>query len=135
MRERKSEREREKKRERERERELYLMFSSRAPCLQLSLHCHCSFVAQTQGHRPYVQLIEPTPFPNRHGLVCLSSIEMLPLQTLEPASWDDPKVASWIALVQNRHAPFLIWALCDSRFSASCKPHMVCVETYEHLAL
>ena len=104
-------------------------------------------------------IIELTSLPYRHGIVCLSSIEMLPLQTLEPArngvilrhagqkargqtsprddvcSWDDPKVASWIALVQNRHAPFLIWALCDSRFSASCKPHMVCVETYEHLAL
>ena len=67
-------------------RELYLVFSSRAPSRQLSLHGHDSFLAPAQGHRPYVQLLELTFFPDRHGLVCLSFIEMLPWQILEPAS-------------------------------------------------
>ena len=70
-------------------RELYLVFSFRPPCRQLSLHGHGSYLAQDQGHRSHVQPIELTHFPDRHGLVtalvCLSSVEMLPLQTLEPA--------------------------------------------------
>ena len=85
--------------------------------------------------------------------------KMLPLQTLEPArngvilrdaaqkalgqtsphddvcSWDDSKVASWIARVKNRHAPFLIWPVHDSRFSARCKPNKVSVETLDNAFL
>ena len=115
-----------------------VLFSRSLPPTQLARSLCVSLPCQ--GHRPDVQLIEHTRFPDRHCLVCLSPIEMLLLQTIESARNNvklrvavQKAIGARQAFVmmfaagmsQNRHAPCLIWPLCDSRFSASCRPKMV----------